>query len=285
MAWNGSQQSMVSSKKKTSRNNTDRHSSLPYLLGVLVLIILAFLGYKYLQSRDIKGPVEKPASNDGNKAIAEHEADLAPVEDFLEDQEVIEELPKPPKYLPQDAVLSTVTTNSGRKVVEVWLDGKGRKHKVYKNARKPIFTNRSDQMLAMVVSQASRPGSHMAPFPNMTDEDMNQAFADSLKVPIIINDDDTEEIKERKKGVLEARQDMYELIGKGMSVREALEQYRTDVNRTADLRNMVSRELKDLLKAGDQDLAEDFLKNANDLLEQSGAEALEMPDPEDLEEE
>lgn len=190
-------------------------------------------------------------------------------------------LPKPPSYLPPDAVFTSVSTNAD-KIIEVWTDSRGLTHRVRKNARKPIFTNRSDQMLATFFAASESPGAMMPPLPSMSRESMDQAFADSLKQPIIINDDDTDRVKALKEFVLQARQEMFELIGQGMSVSEALETCHREANENAKLRNAAKNELVDLVRSGDANLAKQYMEESNKVFKDMGVVPLEWPSDDEL---
>ena len=167
----------------------------------------------------------------------------------------------------------SIHTNNLGKVVEKWIGPDGRKHMSVRYARKPVFDNASDDQLAMAVSGGGTQA--IAPIPMTATSE--QEFLESLKKPIVINDDDPENVKRIKAAVKEAREAMKQLMDGGMSYREALAEHQKLVNENVETRNQCMAELKQLVDAGDREGAEHYLKTMNIALEQMGIPALTMP--------
>jgi len=167
----------------------------------------------------------------------------------------------------------SIHTNNLGKVVEKWIGPDGKKHMSVRYARKPVFDNASDDQLAMAVSGGGTQA--IAPIPMTATSE--QEFLESLKKPIVINDDDPENVKRIKEAVKEAREAMKQLMDGGMSYREALAEHQKLVNENVETRNQCMAELKQLVDAGDREGAEHYLKTMNVALEQMGIPALTMP--------
>ena len=132
---------------------------------------------------------------------------------------------------------------------------------------KPIFSNPSDQMIAMALS--FKPGQSMAPFPSLSN--MNQDFANSLLSPIVINDDDPEDVKEQKRAVKEARAYIVAEIKNGRTVAECLNEYRDQLEKIADRHQMAILEIQKLKANGtpEEDIVA-FKKSVNELFREQG---------------
>ncbi len=167
----------------------------------------------------------------------------------------------------------SIHTNNMGKVVEKWIGADGKLHMSVRYARKPVFDNASDDQLAMAVGGGGMQA--IPPIPMVAASE--QEFLESLKKPIVIADDDPEDVKKLKQAVSEARADMKALMDKGMSYREALAEHQRLVNENVDTRNQCLAELKRLVDEGDRDGAEKYLRTINVALGQMGIPALTMP--------
>lgn len=175
-----------------------------------------------------------------------------------------------------------VSTNSFGQVNELYRTLDGRLHRRIYNARKPIFDNAADQLLSMAVN--ARPGARIAPMPNMRNGNIEETFLKALETPIRIDPDDSDEIRERKRRVATAREEMREMMAEGYSFAEALNAHRDSVNDSHTMRNDALKILKDLVAEGDSELAHEYLKKANELLRNSGIDEISMPSGDDDEE-
>ena len=138
--------------------------------------------------------------------------------------------------------------------------------------RKETFDNPSDQLISMTINGN---GGQIAPLP--FSNNMDEEFRKSLEKPIVINDDDSEEVKAAKQRVLEAREDIKALMKEGKSVRQILEEHREDVNFKAEMRSQVAKEARAILESGDAEGAKKFVMMMNFALQQKGIEEVEMP--------
>jgi hypothetical protein len=214
--------------------------------------------------RPAKEKVKVPS---GNKAVPAATNAVAKVATTNEVVTVEEKKPKER----HDTV--SIHTNKLGKVVEKWIGADGKLHMSVRYARKPVFDNASDDQLAMAM--AGNGTQSIAPIPMTATSE--QEFLESLKKPIVINDDDPENIKQIKTAVSEARAEMKRMIDNGMSYREALAEHQRLMNENVDTRNQCMAELKSLVDAGDREGAEHYLKTMNIALGQMGIPALTMP--------
>ena len=146
--------------------------------------------------------------------------------------------------------------------------------------RRTIFTNGSDQILSMIAS--APPGQDMPPLP--ITKSIDRDFATSLETPIEILDGDSEEVKAAKEAVLKLRAEVLAIKeSEGLSVYEILTQHQDLVRENASYRVTVQKEVLELYRSGDEDLAREYAEKANETLERLGAEPVKMPGAENPE--
>ena len=99
-----------------------------------------------------------------------------------------------------------------------------------------------------------------------------KAFAEALKKPIVIKDDDPENVKKAKLLVQSGREAIFEALKSGKSVQEIIADHCAAVNNNAELHNAVGAEYRKLVAEGDLEAAEEYRRKANEVLQQSGAD-------------
>ena len=95
------------------------------------------------------------------------------------------------KWRGQKIVSYSIKTN-GWSTYEHIVTADGKKHGVIGSSVKPIFDNGSDQMLAMAVRASRDSETPPMPLSPLLESD----FLESLKKPIVIKEDDSDEVKE-----------------------------------------------------------------------------------------
>lgn len=135
------------------------------------------------------------------------------------------------------------------------------------------FETLLDNEIARIV--AAKPGDDFidAPLPKNFDE----KFAESLLVPIEINEDDTPEKVELKRQVKEARKILVEAVKRGESPRKILEDEAKTLRRLMQTRDNYQRILNEQIENGasDQEI-NDTVNAANKMLEREGSDAKVM---------
>lgn len=139
--------------------------------------------------------------------------------------------------------------------------------------KKPhVFDNACDQLLAMATSGGD---SNMPPFPIANG--MEKDFMKALEKEIVISDDDSEQVKELKQRVIDARAKMKELLAEGKTFRQVLEEHREQVNFSADVRRETMMEARKILDSGDVEGAKNYVTMMNLALQQIGVQEINMP--------
>lgn len=171
-----------------------------------------------------------------------------------------------------EVVSGTTTTNSSGAVVEVLVLANGKK--VMKvRPPKPVFENACDQVIAMALSVG--PGQSMPPLPHL-DKSLEQDFVNSLASPIVINDDDPEDVKELKARVKETKAYLVQEIKKGGSLLEILREHQAEVERNADSHLMAVQEMQKLREECGEDAALAFVKEVNEAFRARGIPEIEI---------
>lgn len=171
-----------------------------------------------------------------------------------------------------EVVSSTITTNSSGAVIEelVLADGK-RMMKVH--PPKPIFENACDQVIAMMLS--TKPGQSMPPLP-MLDKSLEQDFMNSLASPIVISEDDSDEVRNIKAQVKEVKAYLVDEIKSGGSLLEAIREHQAEMERTADSHLMAIQEMQKLRAECGEDAAQEFIEKVNESFRARGIPEIEF---------
>lgn len=123
---------------------------------------------------------------------------------------------------------------------------------------------------------ATQPGETFLPYtlPPAFDEDFRKHMND----PIVIGEDDPEELKEAKLNMIEAKKRIRELMKEGFSPRQILEQEQEALTKAQTMRDNLMGELREI-EANAKSLQEvdDFVNAANKMLDEYGAKHVRMP--------
>ena len=139
---------------------------------------------------------------------------------------------------------------------------------------KPLFSNPSDQLIAMALS--AKPGQSMAPMPDLSSVDSD--FAKSFLSPIRIEDDDSDEVKALKLAVKEARAYIAAEVKKGRSVQECLNEHCRQIEQIADSHQMALLEMRKLKEEGAaQEEISQFRERVNEVFRAKGIPELPAP--------
>lgn len=135
------------------------------------------------------------------------------------------------------------------------------------------FETLLDNEIARIVTSKSGDDFIDVPLPKNFDE----KFAESLLVPIEINEDDTPEKAELKRQVKEARKILVEAVKRGESPRQILTEEAKTLRRLMQTRDNYQRILNEQIENGasDQEI-NDTVNAANKMLEREGSDAKVM---------
>ena len=135
-----------------------------------------------------------------------------------------------------------------------------------------LFKHDSDIMIADVIT--ARPGERLLDLE--LDRNFDRNFAESLAEPIPPHEKDTEDDKLVKEGVMKTREMLAESMAAGESPAKIIKEARDDLNKIADYRDLLESELHKLAETEDEQYLDDFVAEANKLLDEYGAFHLKL---------
>lgn len=127
-----------------------------------------------------------------------------------------------------------------------------------------IFDHSTDNEFAVILTL--QPGESLIGGPIRHGKNYEESFRESLKTPIIVNEDDSDEVKALKRAVIEARLQMKEALDRGEDIKKIIadsyeeaqklaiykDTLREQVNAASKEENMTDEELDDLITAANQ---------------------------------
>lgn len=149
-----------------------------------------------------------------------------------------------------------------------------------KPAKKPVFENGTDQLIAMATGVPE--GCTIPPLPNMTPADTDR-FIETLKKPIKIDEKDSDAVKAAKERVQQVREQIAQWMKDepGKELGAILNEHRDDFNHATEMQAEVKKGLQEYLDAGDDEGAKKYLTMMNLALQQIGVSEVEMPKDEE----
>ena len=179
--------------------------------------------------------------------------------------------PKAAPAAAAEVVISAVTNKSGYIVERVRnADGTISKRVM---SPPPVFSNVSDQMIAMMLSATSGQGLPPMPANAVSDEE----FRKSLEEPIEILDTDSPAVKDIKAKVIVAREDIKAMMKKGYSAMQVLQEHYDLFNDNAKLHTDALLEMKSILAQGDREGARKYAVAMNAAFQQMGVPEIPVP--------
>ena len=163
-------------------------------------------------------------------------------------------------------VLQSAKTN-GMYIIEMYTMPDGKKLKKYRYSTPSIWHSSTDQLLHMALS--TPPGVVLPPIPYARGTSTRD-FRESLEKPIVISPDDSDEVREAKERVIEARETVKKLLDEGYTFEDILADFERENAMQADLRREVSERIEEIKREGDIEMAREYMKKANALLRDKG---------------
>ena len=187
--------------------------------------------------------------------------------------------PTPSKTISPTGIVEVISvrTNSNGAIIERYRRADGTTAKRIRFPP-PIFKTASDSVLALIAQV--KPGQSMAPLPSnpVTDEE----FLESLNDPIIIEKNDSAEIKALKTSVMALRTEIKALLDQGRSVNEILAEHQAVTHHTEALHVEALKEIKRLIDNGERAAAVDYAVEINKKLQDWGLKEIAVPPIENI---
>lgn len=139
---------------------------------------------------------------------------------------------------------------------------------------KSIFPCGTDQVIAMALCHPK--GAAMPPLPDIGHDAGDEEFINSLKKPLVVEEDDPAPIRKIKETVNEARLEIAKILQEDpkATVKSILEEHREDYNHKLDLRSEALTELEKVKSEGTEEDVRKYVTMMNLALQQVGVEEI-----------
>lgn len=151
-----------------------------------------------------------------------------------------------------------------------YVDAQGKRHRV--KVAKTIFDHNTDSILCAVLCAGTQE-IMLPPFDGNEDKE----FLKSLETPIVIMNDDPDDVKEKKLLVRAARKEVKDMMDQGHSFQSIIQSHRADMDLQRESVSQAAAGLREYLDRGDSEGAELYIEAMNPVLEKMGASPLHMP--------
>ena len=252
----------------------ERGANIAWKRGLLcaVIVIVGSVGaWLFLSSGD--KPVLEPTTKKTAGRIKTVEPAATPKSVEVKTNDVPKVDENDPRRIVQ--VMSCTTNNSVGLIIEVVKRADGSTCEIRRPSHKPVFKYGTDQLLAMMLCQGKNHS--IAPIPLRSGKGMDKAFLKSLEEPIVINDDDSDRVKEQKQTVIEARTQIKEMMDQGFHFSDILADHRRLFNENLDIRRKAMKELNEIHASGDAEGERKYRLKIDAALQQMGIEPLDDP--------
>ena len=151
-----------------------------------------------------------------------------------------------------------------------YVDAQGKRHRV--KVAKTIFDHNTDSILCAVLCAGTQE-IMLPPF----DGNEDREFLKSLETPIVIMNDDPDDVKQKKLLVRAARKEVKDMMDQGHSFQSIIQSHRADMDLQRESVAQAVEGLREYLDKGDEEGAELYIEAMNPVLEKMGATPLHMP--------
>lgn len=247
--------------------SSPRRSNRLFLhVAVALGVAIAVLSLLFVFRRN-EDKVSKPIEESVKKPVVKTPPRAVPARPLKTDAQTANTSTNTPSGEFADGRVLTSCSTNGMYIVEMYRMPDGKRLKKYRYATKPIWKSSTDQLLHMALT--TPPGVVMPPLPYATGN-LTKEFEESLKTPIVINDDDSEEVREAKERIIEARETVKKLIAEGYTFEDILADHEQNNAEDAKNRNEVRERIEELKREGEIDLAREYMQKANEILKRAG---------------
>lgn len=256
-------------RKTSHRRGAKPSGTFKGIVAGIVVVVAAVAAFLFLT----KDKPAKPEQAETKRPSKIAEVTPAPATPYKAE----EPKPEPPKPLPPQRVGEL---RDGYRLLP-----SGRLHKVQGIITSGVervsladrtFNHDSDRMIAHVL--LAEPGGIMLGDSESIMRGFNEAFERSLAEEIVIERDDTDEVRELKKAVLDARKELLDLMSKGRTAEEVMVEARNQLLELTLYREDLEKEVLRLAEDGmTQQDYDELIGAANLMLQERGSKEIQMP--------
>lgn len=140
-----------------------------------------------------------------------------------------------------------------------------------------VFKTVADQVLAMIWSSSS---GMIAPLPLAGDSKrLEMEFRKIIQKPVDFKDDDSKDVLDAKQRIHELRGEVLDLLDKGYTVHQILNEHQQLFNENQRLRAQILVERDRIYDAGDEAAAREYVRRVNEELVKMGISSIPDPRP------
>ena len=245
-----------------------------YTILVGLVALSSAIVYFCIPNEDSDAPAErdKKVNQRAKKQQPKPKTQAKPSHIEESDQETPTDKPKE-LWLGKEVKEHRVVTNNTL-IVETFVTADGKTHKYYHDERENILPSAADQMLALMTSADDGFGG--PPLPHIGN--FEDAFGDALKHEIVINENDSKEVKELKERVIAARKELLDLMAQGVNANDVVAEYKRTQEDNSTIRFEAAKAIREMLDAGDVEGAKELCSKYNEVLERAGIMKIEIPE-------
>lgn len=261
------------------QKNKDPHKTMIALAAILVLAIAGIVAWSVVDNHGDEKDAPMADKTKKSKKVRESMPSQAPQvrkrtsapADNNTKAEILRKTPTGREYIRHEAQ----TNNDGVVVSRYQLsDGSWTRVVNLQSKDTLVFESALDNELALI---AMTPLTQQLP-PMPPIGNLEKAFEDAIMRPIIINENDSEKIKELKQAVKDIRLQISDLLRDGYTVTQILSEEQSLRTKNIIFRRELQQELNEIYRTEGREEAEIYMESANAKLEEHGVIPLSLPE-------
>lgn len=249
-------------KKKSVYSTFLKYFTLSIIIAVLAITVL------FMKQR--QSYAETPPLDKYEKSFSSESLDKA--KDSVHKYKVNAKLDKT-KNCTSDTSL-VVTNNLEKNVI---LGPKNKSFRIVSpnKGEEQLFHTVSDMYISRLVN--SKPGNAM--IGTMNYDKFKEQFIKSLSMPIVINENDSEEDIMKKQAVIDTRAELKQMLDNGQDIAQIMREAESEMRRLWQYRRSLHLELRDAFRNGNfsHENMQNYIDAANKMLKENGLETLKHP--------
>lgn len=253
------------------------------LAALLLTVIIGVVVYVSFSSHagsnaNERSSVEKPIAKTDSAAVVANDAEHLVLSNVARGSSTTS-APIADAALQKEPSAVAVTNDNGI-VLERMIGADGKVHDTIKDLAPPVFSNGTDQVLAMAMSATD--DCSMPPLPGLGRDDKENLVA-ALTTPVAISPEDPDQLRALKERVNAVKREIVDLMKQDPTVElgQLLEDHRAELNSHVELRSDAKQYLEAILSESGEEEALKFRDRVNEMLLQIGASPIDFSEEEE----